>query len=258
MAQSVGLFLPLPERLARQYPPGGREGEDSSPPHVTFVYIGTVEDDRVDELEQVLRRVLQAVPPLELKLLPPRTFKNDSDQTILHSQVHCPGLREAHDAVKAALERRGFTVEAYPDFKPHVTIEYIDPGEKPKFQYIAPTGRWRTDSVGFWVEERHKNLPLGYRKQVSATASSKVKDRIVEWFKENPNPSDDQVHELAESLGIDAHDFEATIYSLLTDFVNRNIVFTKVDANKRAVIACMLLAGRLELANVVAGRVEDA
>lgn len=169
MAESVGLFLPLPERLARQYPPEGREGEDSSPVHVTFVYIGDVEDERLDELEGVLRRVLQAVPPLDLKLLPPRTFESDSGQTILHSPVHCPGMKEAHDALKGALERRGFNVEAYPDFKPHVTIEYIDHGERSKLQHIEPTGRWRADSVGFWVGDDRKDLPLGYRKQVTAT-----------------------------------------------------------------------------------------
>jgi 2'-5' RNA ligase len=178
MAESVGLFLPLPERLARQYPPEGREGEDSSPVHVTFVYIGDVEDERLDELEGVLRRVLQAVPPLDLKLLPPRTFESDSGQTILHSPVHCPGLKEAHDAIKQALERRGFTVEAYPDFKPHVTIEYVDRGERPKLRYIEPTGRWRADTVGFWAGDNRKDLPLGYRKQVTAATGPSIHDLL--------------------------------------------------------------------------------
>ena len=48
----------------------------------------------------------------------------------------------------------------------------------------------------------------------------KIKKRVLEWFKDNPNPSDDQVHDLAESLKINPHKFETVIYSLLTDFVD--------------------------------------
>lgn len=161
MADHVGLFLPLPGELARQYPPEGKAGEDKTEPHITLCYIGTVEDDRLDELEAVLRRIVQAIPPLELELLPPRTFQNDEGQTILHSGVGGPLLERSHYAVRRALERRGFNVEAHDDFKPHVTIEYVDPGEKPKLGHIRPTGSWRADTVGFWAEDDHKTLPLG-------------------------------------------------------------------------------------------------
>jgi len=244
MPEHVGLFLPLPERLARQYPADGKEGEDTSPPHVTLCYIGDVEEEKVAELETVLRRICTAIPPLELTLMPPRTFQNESGQTILHSGVDCPGLELVHDSIRTALERRGFNVEAYDQFRPHVTIEYIDPGERSRFDHLAPKGRWRADTVGFWVEDDHKDLPLGYRKTVRADAG--LRDKIVEYFRENPNPSDDQVHELAESLGIEPHDFETQIYRLLTRCVQ------KADGSKRAVIACMLRAGRPELAQVVA------
>lgn len=177
MPEHVGLFLPLPARLARQYPAEGKEGEDQSPPHVTLLYIGDVEDERVRELEAVLRRAVQAVPPLELKLLPPRTFQNDSGQTILHSGVDCPVLETVHNALRSALERRGFDVQAYDEFKPHVTIEYIDHGERARFADIAPRGRWRTDSVGFWVEDDRKELPLGPQSNRNAVVAELLQAR---------------------------------------------------------------------------------
>lgn len=219
MPEHVGLFLPLPERLARQYPADGKDGEDTSPPHVTLCYIGDVEAEKVPELEAVLRRICQAIPPLELELLPPRTFQNDEGQTILHSRVGCPILELVHRSIRSALERRGFNVQAHDQFKPHVTIEYIDPGERSKLSHLAPKGRWRADTVGFWVEDDRKNLPLGHRKQVKAATDGELRKKVVEWFRENRNPSDDQVHELAEQLGIDPHEFETVIYSLLTDCV---------------------------------------
>jgi hypothetical protein len=97
-----------------------------------------------------------------------------------------------------------------------------------------------SSSVGFWVEKDRQDLPLGPQ-NVQAATTDDLRQRVVEWFRQNPNPSDEQVHELAESLRIDPHEFETIIYSLLTDFVQ-----------KRDTIACLLRADRPDLANVVA------
>lgn len=181
MPEHVGLFIPLPERLARQYPPEGKEGEDSSPPHLTLVYIGDVPDDRIDELRSVLARIVQAIPPLELKLLPPTTFENKDGQTIVHSPVSGPLLKKAHDAIDTALKRRGFDVQGYDEFKPHVTIEYVDEGEQPRFDYVRPTGQWIADSVGFWVGDDRRSLPFG-RRRIHAAAP---------WYHGSPNRFDE-------------------------------------------------------------------
>jgi hypothetical protein len=44
-----------------------------------------------------------------------------------------------------------------------------------------------------------------------------TKDQIVQFFKDNPSPSDELVHDFAKQNGIDAHTLEAMIYSLLSD-----------------------------------------
>lgn len=48
-------------------------------------------------------------------------------------------------------------------------------------------------------------------------SSNNLKDKIIKFFKENPNPSDDQVHKFAEKEGINPHDLESAIYQILTD-----------------------------------------
>lgn len=72
-------------------------------------------------------------------------------------------------------------------------------------------------------------------------AGKQVREAIVKFFEQNPNPNDDQVHDLAESLNISPHDLETDIYSLVTDLIQ-----------KRDVIACMLRADRPDLANTIA------
>jgi hypothetical protein len=45
-----------------------------------------------------------------------------------------------------------------------------------------------------------------------------IQKKIIEFFKNNPKPSDDQIHEFAESENINKHKFEEIIYELLGSF----------------------------------------
>jgi len=47
-----------------------------------------------------------------------------------------------------------------------------------------------------------------------------LKLELMDFFKENPNPPDDEVHKFAENKGIDAHELEAAIYSILGSFLS--------------------------------------
>jgi hypothetical protein len=48
----------------------------------------------------------------------------------------------------------------------------------------------------------------------------KLMGAIMDFFTSHEKPSDKDVHDLAEKLGIDEHDFEAKIYELLSSFLN--------------------------------------
>jgi hypothetical protein len=54
-------------------------------------------------------------------------------------------------------------------------------------------------------------------KLVKAADEQEVKDRIAELLSKNPNPSDDNVHELAEQLGVSPHDLEEVVYKMLSE-----------------------------------------
>jgi len=57
---------------------------------------------------------------------------------------------------------------------------------------------------------------IGYLKEQDETHKD-IRMRILDFFKENPRPTDNEVHGLADELGINEHDFEEHIYAILGD-----------------------------------------
>jgi len=53
------------------------------------------------------------------------------------------------------------------------------------------------------------------------TEEKSIKDKLIKFFKNNSNPSDNDIHDFAEKEGIDPHDFEEHIYKLLGSLVKK-------------------------------------
>jgi hypothetical protein len=49
-----------------------------------------------------------------------------------------------------------------------------------------------------------------------------IKQELVEFLKDNPNPEDELVHDWAEEHGYEVDDIEALLYELATDYVESN------------------------------------
>ena len=41
-----------------------------------------------------------------------------------------------------------------------------------------------------------------------------IESTIIDFFEESPHPEDQEIHALAEKLGIDKHEFEEIIYKI--------------------------------------------
>jgi len=48
-----------------------------------------------------------------------------------------------------------------------------------------------------------------------------IESTIIDFFKESPHPEDQEIHALAEKLGIDKHEFEEIIYKIMGDMVTK-------------------------------------
>jgi hypothetical protein len=69
----------------------------------------------------------------------------------------------------------------------------------------------------------------------SENNNNDITDKIIEFFQNNPNPSDDMVHDYAEEIGMDPDNLEEKIYELLTSLVNlkgSNIPDNKFDSEQ--------------------------
>jgi hypothetical protein len=76
-----------------------------------------------------------------------------------------------------------------------------------KMKYDAPKSEYQKTANGEADEGTSgKGIPRG---------------QILSFFKKNPNPKDEQVHELAESRGADPHKVEGQIYGLLTEKLHK-------------------------------------
>lgn len=47
---------------------------------------------------------------------------------------------------------------------------------------------------------------------------SKIKDKLIQFFTDNPNPDDDLLHGLAEDNSWDPHEVEEVVYQLVTEY----------------------------------------
>lgn len=50
------------------------------------------------------------------------------------------------------------------------------------------------------------------------SGKDEIKLKIMDYLKEHPSPPDDDIHDFAEEFGMESHDFEAIIYSILGSF----------------------------------------
>lgn len=153
--ESVGLFILVPKDIACQFPSQGKEGHDSSPPHITLLYIGAMPPMFEDKLKEVVKNICDHFKSFRVKLGNPKKFTTPEGRRIYHSPVKSRRLKLLNEVVKSELLRHQIPFSnKHPDFKPHVTIEYVEPGTKPKYRDLCPEGEWIVDSIWVWGRNR--------------------------------------------------------------------------------------------------------
>jgi 2'-5' RNA ligase len=153
--EKVGLFIQVPEHIASQFP--SKEGEDSSPPHITLLYIGNLPANFESKLDEVVGNVCEKFKCFTVKIGKVRSWVNDEGQKVYHSPIVSSRLKTLHATLKSEFQFAQLPYSTkYPDFKPHITIEYVNQGESPKFSHICPQGSWEVDSVWLWGSSEPK------------------------------------------------------------------------------------------------------
>lgn len=66
---------------------------------------------------------------------------------------------------------------------------------------------------------------------------NKAMEALMDFFADNPSPPDEDIHALADKLGIDTHKFEGYVYKILGSILgtgeSKKKKFTEKDADKK-------------------------
>ncbi len=152
--QSAIVAIRVPELLAKDWP-DGRGGHDSSPPHVSVVYLGDMRHipDARDIVSRSVFETVNALPQFEVELEKDVSFfnKDNGDHVAIKKfdATSAENLTKLHDLVKRNLVAAGIPLGEVFEYTPHATLAYqyepVWPPEMP-----SPQGSWTVDAVEVW------------------------------------------------------------------------------------------------------------
>jgi len=146
--QHIGIFIKLPTELGKKFPD---LKEDDSPAHITVLYLGDQSSKAEEEIVEAVKEVIKSTDPFECELGSLGYFKHDEDdQKIAYVKVKSDDLRNLHHRLVKAMNNHEIEWEnKWPEFKPHVTLAYMDDLEA-VYDGKIPSGSWLCDEVEIW------------------------------------------------------------------------------------------------------------
>ena len=165
-ATRVGLFIPVPEPLASEFPSLGEE--DTSPPHVTFLYVGSVPTEKRSQFLSVCLETMSKEPtPIKASLDGLDYFVTpETNTTVAYVPVRFSrDMGSLRDKLSHALQDAGFVVEnRFPlAYRPHATLAYTEGVDREVTAYTGtlPKGAWEFDTMAVWGLDKEYDLVMG-------------------------------------------------------------------------------------------------
>lgn len=194
----VGLFIPIPKDLAEKFPSLGED--DRSPPHVTFLYIGEVPEEREQGLLDALSEAFQGKgwPAVQARLDSIDYFQHpDKERNVAHMAVRFSHpMAELRERVKNHLESKGFVVgDSFPVYRPHATLAYM-PGLSSTYKGSPVTGSWWFNTIEVWGLPKLHTIPFNPR-------AKSAQERIPGGLAKGKHPSDFDPEQLAKGMKVE-------------------------------------------------------
>lgn len=150
-ASELGIFIKLPNEIARLYP---KLDKDSSPPHITVLYVGDVKADKKHQVIKAIKEIASQYDPIDIWIDGLAYFTNPKKEEIAHSMVEAKGLAALSRDLWDEILRLGVKVEnSFPDYTPHVTLQY---GKKRDYDGPTPSGNFKCTELEIWVNDGKK------------------------------------------------------------------------------------------------------
>lgn len=206
----VGLQISGADTLAIE---GGEKPEDF---HVTLAYghfNGTDEDDTSARVEKAIDDIRDLIPDT-IKFDAQGRFeasKSSDGKDVIYAQVAAGQLEKAHDGLLEALRKQGIELEGtFPEYKPHMTLAYIEHGAEFELKELDATGAATKVMIGHGWESTKEN---------NYTIAKMVDDKrlVFGWASISFTADGEQLEDLQHDI-INPEDLEEAVYEYVLNF----------------------------------------
>lgn len=142
--ESICIMIVPPSELVEHIPMSGKASEDGSPHHVTVLYLGNLPVELERKVKLITEHVISQTRPFTVSFGRPGKFSNE-EHDVYHATIRGKKLHMLRDNLKNAFAANQIMSDSkHPNFQPHMTLEYVQPGEK-KTIAAYPTGKFRVE-----------------------------------------------------------------------------------------------------------------
>lgn len=205
---------------------GGEAEEDY---HVTLAY-GTFDANGADEdtidatVQEAIGEIREWIPDeIQFDAIGRFEASESSDgQDVIYAQVAGGQLEVAHEELLNALEDRNIVLkDTFPEYHPHMTLAYIDPGKDHKLEKIDVKGTVGKIMIGHGIESTHENNYTIEKSEDSSTyqimKTDEDKRLVFGWASVSIKTDGKQLEDCQEDM-IDPEDLEEAVYDYVLNF----------------------------------------
>ena len=194
------------------------DGEDPADFHITLAYghfdtNGHDEDDTSVRVQHAIDDIRDLIPDdIRFDALGRfKASKSSDGKDVIYAQVAAGQLEKLHEELLKALKNRGIKLEGtFPEYKPHMTLAYIEPEEEYELHEIDATGTATKVMIGHgWESTKEHNYTIA--------KTDEDKRLVFGWASISFTVNGEQLEDHQKDM-IDPEDLEEAVYDYVLNF----------------------------------------
>jgi len=196
-----------------------KDGESPEDFHITLAYgkfhPRSDEEDTQCRIQSAIEKAREFIPDkIQFDAICRFEASDSSDgKDVIYARVAAGQLEKAHHILLLALKEQGIKIEdTFPDYKPHMTLAYIDPGKEYELSRIDATCRISKILIGHG-EDSTKQRENTYE----IRKTDEDKRLVFGWANIAIRANGEQIEDLQGDI-VDPEDLEEGVYEYVLNF----------------------------------------